>query len=133
MILGVGTDFCEVERIGEAISRRGSTFLDRLFTPAEQRAASRRRDPVAFYAGRFAAKEACAKALGTGITDVVRWTDIEILSARSHQPTIEMTGGAARRLSRLTGKRGVGRAYVSISHEGAFALAFVLLDLRPAG
>lgn len=131
MIIGIGTDVCEVERIANAIERRGQAFLDRLFSVAEQQAAGHRRDPASFYAGRFAAKEACAKALGTGITDRIRWTDIETLATRSRQPKITLAGGAARRLSQLAGKGRAGRVQVSISHDGAYALAFVLLEDGP--
>ncbi len=131
MIIGVGADLCEIERIAEAIDHRGASFLDRVFTEAEQRMASGRRDPTLFYAGRFAAKEACAKALGTGITDRVRWTDIEVLSTRSRQPFITLTKGAARRLTRLAGKHRAGCVHVTISHDAGFALSYVLLCAEP--
>ncbi|WP_081991232.1 holo-ACP synthase [Inquilinus limosus] len=128
MIVGIGTDICGAARVAEAIGRRGQTILDRLFSAAEQALAVHHRSPNQFYAGRFAAKEACAKSLGTGITDRVRWTDIEILARRSGQPYCELSGGAARRAKRLVGKGFVPKLHVSIAHDGEFAQALVILE-----
>lgn len=131
MIVGIGIDICGAARVAEAIERRGQVFLDRLFSAAEQALAARHRSPNQFYAGRFAAKEACAKSLGTGITDRVRWTDVEILARRSGQPYCELSGGAARRAKRLVGRDSVPELHVSITHDGEFAQALAILEARP--
>lgn len=128
MIVGIGSDLCEIERVANAIARHGVRFLDRVFTEQEQALSALRLDSGGFYAGRFAAKEACAKALGTGITDRVRWTDIEILADPQGQPTMVLSGGARRRFSRTLARGGTLRAHVSISYERAHAMACVVLE-----
>ena len=128
MILGIGNDLCEVARISEAIERQGQNFLDRLFTPLEQALAAKTRDAAAFYAGRFAAKEACLKALGTGITARVRWTDCQVSHHRTGQLALEISGGALRRLKRLAGRGRGFAAHVSITYDGEYAAAFVIFE-----
>jgi holo-[acyl-carrier protein] synthase len=128
VIVGIGADLCDIERVAGAIERTGQNFLDRVFTPAEQAAAQRDPDPPSFYAGRFAAKEACAKALGTGITDRVRWTDIEFLAAPVGQPLATLSGGALRRMRRLVGARRSAVIHVSISHEQELAFAILMIE-----
>jgi holo-[acyl-carrier protein] synthase len=128
MIVGIGTDLCDIDRIAGAIERRGQKFLDRMFTPAEHAAAQRRPEPDPFYAGRFAAKEACVKALGSGITEQVRWTDIEVFASPSGQPVVTLSGGALRRLRRLIGPKRSGTIHISISHEQELACAFVVIE-----
>jgi holo-[acyl-carrier protein] synthase len=131
MIIGIGADLCDIERIAQAIDRGGSRFLDRVFTEEEKGLASRQRDPGQFYAGRFAAKEACAKAMGTGITDRIRWTDIEVLVTTARQPIITLENGAARRLTRMAGKHRKARVHVTISHSAGLALSHVILYAGP--
>src|SRR5438270_13615904 len=97
LIIGIGTDIHEVERTADAINRRGIRYLERLFTTKEIAAGKNRRDAEAFFARRFAAKEACAKALGTGITGRVGWHDMEISTDRLGGPKIVLSGGALRR------------------------------------
>jgi holo-[acyl-carrier protein] synthase len=127
MIVGIGTDLCEVERIAEALERQGLRFQRRICSEQEQRLGGRRLDPALFYASRFAAKEACAKALGTGITTRVRWTDIEVLAGPGGRPVLSLSGGALRRARRLAGRREL-RFHISIAHDGLYASAFVILE-----
>lgn len=129
MIVGIGTDLCEIERIDEVLKRQGDKFRNRICTKEEQKLAAARSDAARFYAGRFVAKEACAKALGTGITDRVRWHDIEILADRRGRPIMQLSGGALRRARRIARKREIA-AHVSIAHDGGIASAFVLLEAK---
>jgi holo-[acyl-carrier protein] synthase len=130
MILGVGTDVCDIERMTGVVERQGARFLHRIFTLGERTAAAARPEPTKFYARRFAAKEACAKALRTGITGRVRWLDIEILNARNGEPVLTLTGGALARLKRLTPKRHEAIIHVSLSDDPPMALAFVIIEAR---
>ena len=102
MIIGIGSDLIDITRVAKVIERHGDRFLDRIFTDAERAKAARRANNekmvVATYAKRFAAKEACSKALGTGIRRGVWWKDMGVVNARSGQPTLALTGGAAERL-----------------------------------
>ena len=127
MIIGLGTDLCEVERIAGALDRQGDRFRNRICSDGEQALATARADEALFYAGRFAAKEACAKALGTGITERVRWRHIEVLAGRNGEPVLHLSEGALRRARRLAGGEEVW-AHVSITHDAPFAMAFVVLE-----
>ena len=131
MILGIGTDVCDIDRMSGTLERAGEPFLDRAFLAAERTAAAKRANRAAFYARRFAAKEACAKALGTGITDRVSWTDIEIAKGRRGQPILHLTGGAQARLRRLTPKGHTAILHLSIADDPPMALAFVIIEARP--
>ena len=130
MILGIGNDLCDVERMASVIQRHGQRFLERTFTQAEQALAQRRSEPCLFYAGRFAAKEAFMKALGTGIIEQVHWTDIEILASRSGQPIATISGGTLTRLRRLADRGSDTVVHVSISHDARLAIALVILEAR---
>lgn len=127
MIVGVGTDLCDVERIAGALERQGDRFRRRICSDREQQLAAGGVEEALFYAGRFAAKEACAKALGTGITERVRWTHIEVLAEATGLPVLHLSEGARRRARRLA-QGGAFRAHVSITHDGSFAMAFVVLE-----
>lgn len=127
MIIGVGTDLCEVERIAGALERQGERFRNRICSESEQALAAAQIEEALFYAGRFAAKEACAKALGTGLTERVRWRQIEVLTGWNGEPVLHLSEGALRRAKRLAGGRDV-RAHVSITHQGPFSIAFVVLQ-----
>ncbi len=127
MIIGLGTDLCEVERIADVLGRQGDRFRNRICSKREQVLGTAQSEEALFYAGRFAAKEACAKALGTGITDRVRWRHIEVLTDRNGKPVLHLSDGALRRAKRLAGS-GEVRAHVSITHDGPFAMAFVVLE-----
>lgn len=130
MIIGIGTGICEEPRVAALIRRRGQTFLDRIFSISEQALATRYRRSSRFYAGRFAAKDACMKALGTASTDRVSRIDLLILAHPSGQPYCELAGAAARRAKCLMGTGLDPKFHVSISHEGDFAHAIAILEAR---
>ncbi|HXQ83844.1 MAG TPA: holo-ACP synthase [Xanthobacteraceae bacterium] len=128
MILGIGSDITDVRRIAKVIDRHGDRFLDRIFTAIERARADKRRNRVETYAKRFAAKEACAKALGTGLRAGVWWRDMGVVNLASGRPTIELTGGAKRRLAAITPKGYEARIDVTITDEGPMAHAFVVIS-----
>jgi holo-[acyl-carrier protein] synthase len=127
MIIGIGADISDIERVDDALRRQGQRFRNRICSVREQAAAAEAGHPTLFYALRFAAKEACAKALGTGITDRVRWTHIEILADQSGRLELHLSEGALRRARRLAGSHSV-KAYLSTAQDKGFVMAFVLLD-----
>ena len=131
MIISIGADCCDVERIAGAIERRGDRFLARVFTDAERASGAKRPEPAAYFARRFAAKEACAKALGSGITERVGWHDVEVLNGPKGQPILRLMGGALRRANRLVPKGHELALHVSLADDPPMALAFVLLEARP--
>jgi holo-[acyl-carrier protein] synthase len=132
MILGIGSDITDARRIARVIDRHGERFLDRVFTATERARADRRRNRAETYAKRFAAKEACAKALGTGIRAGVWWRDMGVVNLPGGRPTMELTGGAQRRLQAITPKGYEARIDVTISDEGPMAHAFVVISAIPA-
>ena len=123
MILGLGTDIIECARIAGMIERHGESFTHRIFTPAERAHCDRHKNSAQNYAGRWAAKEAAMKALGTGFVPPIGWHDFEVLPEPSGAPVMHLTGGAAR----VMAERGAGRMLVSISHCRAYATATVIL------
>ena len=125
MIIGQGIDIVEIKRISEAIERNAGSFLDRVYTPQEQaEGKTRKRAAMAYYAGRWAAKEACAKALGCGIGENCSLTDISVTQLQSGAPALELSGNAAEYLRKIGGKR----VFVSISHEENYAVAMVTIE-----
>ena len=128
MILGIGTDLVDVERIEKVIERHGERFIARIFTPAERARAERRANPAATYAKRFAAKEACAKALGTGLRTGVFWRDIGVVNLPSGRPTLKLSGGALARLKAITPEGFEARIDLTITDEGPMAEAFVVIS-----
>jgi holo-[acyl-carrier protein] synthase len=132
MILGIGSDITDVRRIGKVIERHGERFLGRVFTETERARAERRKNRVESYAKRFAAKEACAKALGTGMRAGVWWRDMGVVNLASGRPTMQLTGGALRRLRELTPKGFTPRIDITITDEGPMALAYVIISAVPA-
>src|SRR5918994_5528526 len=102
MILGIGSDIIDIRRIEQTIARHGDRFLDRIFTDVERAKAERRKNRIDTYAKRFAAKEACAKALGTGLRAGVFWRDMGVVNQKSGKPTLALTGGALARLQKIT-------------------------------
>jgi holo-[acyl-carrier protein] synthase len=124
VIAGLGVDMEEIGRVGDAIKRHGRTFLERIFTPAEIAYCERHRDAVERYAGRFAAKEATMKALGTGWGKGVRWRDIEVTRQPGGRPTIVLHGVAREHAERM----GARHVSLSITHTGNFAFAEVILE-----
>jgi len=133
MILGIGSDITDARRIAKVIDRHGDRFLDRVFTPTERAKADKRRNRVETYAKRFAAKEACAKALGTGLRGGVWWRDMGVVNLPGGRPTMQLTGGARRRLQAITPKGYEPRIDVTITDEGPMAHAFVVISAVASG
>lgn len=134
MILGVGSDIIDIRRIERTLARFGDRFIHRVYTETERARAERRPlERAATYAKRFAAKEACAKALGTGLKQGVFWRDMGVVNLRSGQPTMALTNGAARRLEQLTPKGLVPHIHVSLTDDYPLALGFVIIsaELNP--
>lgn len=133
MILGIGSDLCDIRRIEKTLSRFGDRFTHRIFTESERARAERRPAlSAATYAKRFAAKEACSKALGTGMRAGVFWRDMGVTNLRSGAPTLALTGGAAARLEELTPKGYVARVHLSLTDDYPLAQAFVIISADPA-
>ncbi len=133
ILLGLGSDICNIERIARAIERHGDRFLDRIFTAQERAKADRRpMTRAATYAKRFAAKEASAKALGTGIRQGVFFRDMGVVNLPSGAPTMALTGGARARLEALTPVGHKAAIHVTLSDDHPFAQAFVLITASPA-
>ena len=131
MILGIGSDLANIERIGRTIDRFGARFLDRVYTGTEQRLAERRRMRVETYAKRWAAKEACSKALGTGLRMGIKWKDMGVVNLATGQPTMRLTGWAAERLAAMTppGHRPV--VHVTLTDDHPWAMAVVVIEALP--
>jgi holo-[acyl-carrier protein] synthase len=128
MIIGIGADLCDIRRIEAALARHGERFTQRLFTEAERARAERRPKPAATYAKRFAAKEACAKALGTGLSRGVFWRDMEVVNAPGGRPTLRLTGGAAARLAAICPRGMVPVIHLTLTDEYPLAQAHVLIE-----
>ncbi len=128
MIIGLGSDLIDIRRIERSLERHGDRFIERVFTDEERRRSESRGARVASYAKRFAAKEACAKALGTGIANGVFWRDMGVVNLAGGMPTIELTGGAARRLKAMLPEGTRGVVHVTITDDYPLAQAFVVLE-----
>jgi holo-[acyl-carrier protein] synthase len=128
VIIGLGSDLCDIRRIQESLDRFGDRFTHRLFTEVERARSERKPDRAASYAKRFAAKEACAKALGTGLRHGVFWRDMGVVNLRSGRPTLALTGGAAERLAAMTPKGCEALIYLSLTDEIPYAQAFVIIE-----
>lgn len=133
MILGIGTDLCDIRRIEKTLSRYGNRFIQRLFTENEQAKAGRRRNPASSYAQSFAAKEACAKALGTGFRKGVFWRDMAVHNHPGGQPYLKLSGGALERLRALTPDGMVAYVHVTQTDEFPMANAVVVIEALPSG
>jgi holo-[acyl-carrier protein] synthase len=131
MIIGIGTDICDARRIAETIDRHGERFLNRIYTPTERAKAERRANRVETYAKRFAAKEACAKALGTGFRAGVFFRDMGVVNLPSGKPTLKLTGGALERLRAITPPGCEAQIDLAITDEGPYAQAFVIISALP--
>ncbi len=131
MIIGLGSDLCDIRRIQNSLDRFGTRFTQRLFTEIERDRSERKPDAAASYAKRFAAKEACSKALGTGFRRGVFWRDMGVVNLRSGQPTLALTGGAAERLAEMLpgGMRGV--IHLTMTDDHPYAQAFVIIEALP--
>ena len=132
MILGLGSDLSDIRRIQASLDRFGDRFRQRVFTELERTRSERKADAAASYAKRFAAKEACAKALGTGMRRGVFWRDMGVVNMRSGHPTMELTGGALARLKEMTpaGMRAV--IHLTLTDDHPYAQAFVIIEALPA-
>jgi holo-[acyl-carrier protein] synthase len=128
MIIGLGSDLIDIRRLEKTLERFGQKFIDRVFTDVEQMKSERRAERVASYAKRFAAKEACAKALGTGLKHGVFWRDMGVVNLASGQPTMELTGGALKRLADITPKGTEARIALTITDEYPVAQAVVIIS-----
>ncbi len=131
MILGIGTDLANIDRIAATLARFGDRFRDRVFTPTEQRKAARRHDEAGTYAKRWAAKEACSKALGTGLRMGIAWKDMGVTNLRTGQPVMHLTGWAAERLAAMTPAGHEAIVHVSLTDDHPWAQAFVVIEARP--
>lgn len=128
MILGIGTDIADIRRIEGTLSRFGDRFVQRVFTDIEQQRSDRRKGRAASYARRWAAKEACAKALGTGLQMGVAWREMGVVNLKSGQPTMTLSGGAADRLAMMTPSAMTARIHVSITDDYPYAVAFIVIE-----
>jgi len=132
MILGLGSDLSDIRRIQESLNRFGDRFKQRVFTELERTRSDRKADAAASYAKRFAAKEACAKALGTGMRRGVFWRDMGVVNMRSGQPTMQLTGGALARLEEMTPPGMKAVIHLSLTDDHPYAQAFVIIEALPA-
>jgi holo-[acyl-carrier protein] synthase len=130
MIIGVGSDLCDIRRVEETLTRFGERFVARCFTDIERRKSDARAGRAASYAQRFAAKEACAKALGTGLRHGVFWRDMGVVNLPTGQPTMRLTGGAAARLAAITPAGTEAFIHLTITDEPPLAQAFVIIEAR---
>jgi len=128
MIIGFGSDLIDIRRVEKTLERFGDRFVQRVFTDLEQRKSERRRMRAASYAKRFAAKEACSKALGTGLRQGVFWRDMGVVNMPSGKPTIRLTGGAAEALARITPDGHEVSIHLTITDDGPLAQAVVLIE-----
>lgn len=131
MILGIGSDLVDIRRIEKTIERYGDRFIQRIYTPVEQKRSDRRAERVASYAKRFAAKEACSKALGTGFRRGTFWRDMGVVNLPSGRPTMELTGGALKHLEAMLPAGHDARIDVTITDEHPLAQAFVIISAVP--
>jgi holo-[acyl-carrier protein] synthase len=132
MIVGIGSDLCRIDRIVQTLARFGQRFEHRCFTQTERHRANRRPDQKAdTYAKRFAAKEACSKALGTGMRKGVAWRDMGVVNLPTGRPTMLLTGGALERLQELTPIGYEADIHLSLTDDHPYAMAFVVIGLKP--
>jgi holo-[acyl-carrier protein] synthase len=131
VIIGIGSDLIDIRRIEATLERFGDRFVQRLFTETEQRKSEGRRNRAASYAKRFAAKEACSKALGTGFRKSVYWRDLGVVNLKSGKPTMALTGGAAERLNSLVPAGMTAQIDLTITDDFPLAQAIVIISAVP--
>ncbi len=131
MILGIGTDLANIERIQGVLNRHGDRFRNRVFTPIELAKAARRKDEAGTLAKRWAAKEACSKALGTGLAMGISWKDMAVSNLRTGQPVMHLTGWAADRLAKMTPPGHTATVHVTLTDDHPWAQAFVVIEALP--
>jgi holo-[acyl-carrier protein] synthase len=132
LIVGIGSDLTDIRRIEQTLERFGERFVNRIYTDIERARSERKNDRAASYAKRFAAKEACAKALGTGFRRGVFWRDMGVVNLRSGQPTMALTGGAAVRLAQIIPAGMRAAIHLSLTDDHPYAQAFVIIEALPA-
>ncbi len=130
MIIGLGSDVIDIRRIEKTLDRHGERFVSRIFTEVERAKSDRRRNRAASYAKRFAAKEACAKALGTGLSKGVFWRDMGVVNLPGGKPTLRLEGGAAKRLAEITPAGHEADIHLTITDEFPLAQAMVIIYAR---
>ena len=130
MILGIGTDLANIERIKGTLKRFGDRFKNRVFTQIEQRKSESRKDVACTYAKRWAAKEACSKALGTGLAMGISWKDMSVTNMHSGQPVMALTGWAAERLVQMTPEGHTAFIHCTLTDDHPWAQAFVVIEAR---
>jgi holo-[acyl-carrier protein] synthase len=128
MIIGLGNDMVDIRRIEQTLERYGTRFVARIFTDIEQKKSDRRAQRAASYAKRFAAKEACSKALGTGFRRGVFWKDMGVVNEPSGRPTLQLTGGAKEQLDRITPAGHTARIQLTITDDFPYAQAVVIIE-----
>lgn len=131
MIIGIGSDLIDIRRVEKTLERFGARFIDRIFTDIEKAKSERRRQRAASYAKRFAAKEACSKALGTGLSRGVFWRDMGVVNLPGGKPSMHLTNGAAARLARLTPAGMIAQIDITITDDYPLAQAFVVISAIP--
>ena len=131
MIIGIGSDLIDIRRVEKTIERFGVRFTDRCFTDIERAKSERRKNKAASYAKRFAAKEACSKALGTGLAQGVFWRDMGVVNLPSGKPTMQLTGGAAERLAAMLPANHRAAIRLTITDDFPLAQAFVIIEALP--
>ena len=131
MILGVGADLANIDRVARTLARFGDRFRNRVFTPVEQARARRTGDDPAVYARRWAAKEACSKALGTGLAMGIAWREISVVNVTGGQPVMRLGGWAAARLAAMTPAGHDTTIHVSLTDDAPWAQAFVVIEAQP--
>jgi holo-[acyl-carrier protein] synthase len=131
MIIGIGNDLCDISRVQKTLDRYGERFTNRCFTDIERRKSDRRAQRAASYAKRFAAKEACSKALGTGLNFGVYWRDMGVVNLPSGKPTMHLTNGAAKILERLVPRGMTPHIHLTVTDDGGMAQAFVIIEALP--
>jgi len=128
VIIGIGSDLSDIRRIEKSLERCGERFTQRVFTETERVRSERKPDRASSYAKRFAAKEACAKALGTGLKGGVHLRDMGVVNLRSGKPTMALTGGAAARLAKITPEGKISVIHLSLTDDHPYAQAFVIIE-----
>jgi holo-[acyl-carrier protein] synthase len=131
MIIGIGSDLIDIRRVEKTIERFGARFTERCFTDIERAKSERRKNKAASYAKRFAAKEACSKALGTGLAQGVFWRDMGVVNLPSGKPTMQLTGGAAERLAAMLPPNHRAAIHLTITDDFPLAQAFVIIEALP--
>jgi holo-[acyl-carrier protein] synthase len=131
MIIGIGSDLIDIRRVEKSLERFGDRFTHRCFTEIERAKSDRRKERAASYAKRFAAKEACSKALGTGLAQGVFWKDMGVVNLPGGKPTMALTGGAAERLAKLVPEGHRGVIHLTITDDFPLAQAFVIIEALP--